>query len=166
MRTPASKSSCHSFTLLLFRFCLLCTFLCCSSHKLKVSTRKVVVTISKNKIKVNQILSGVREIITQKVMENIRGSLTEYVSEKLGLQHHEIVTGKLLVTGGRGIIGYRVALRLLNSGYPSVRVGFRHPDDECAQELNKKVRYDCPYLSMHMNNGIAYSVSSDLYLSF
>lgn len=36
-------------------------------------------------------------------------------------------------------MGYRVALRLfLNSGYPSVRVGFRHPDDECAEELSKK----------------------------
>ena len=33
--------------------------------------------------------------------------------------------------------GYRVASRLLNSGYPSLRLGFRHPDDECAEELSK-----------------------------
>lgn len=63
---------------------------------------------------------------------------SDIVSEKLGLQHHELVTGKLFITGGKGIIGYRVALRLLDSGHPSVRVGFRHPDEECAQELSQK----------------------------
>ena len=49
-----------------------------------------------------------------------------------------MVTGKLFITGGKGIIGYRVALRLLNAGSPSVRIGVRHPEDESAQELSKK----------------------------
>ena len=74
-------------------------------------------------------------------MENIiqtTGKVSEVIGEKLGLHHTEIVTGKLFITGGQGVIGYRVALRLLNSGYPSVRVGFRHPDDGCAQDLSKK----------------------------
>ncbi|KAL7552978.1 hypothetical protein ACHAWF_017197 [Thalassiosira exigua] len=75
-------------------------------------------------------------------MDNIERSIekvSEFVGDRLCTrQSKTLVTGKLFITGGKGIIGYRVALRLLNSGYPSVRVGFRQPDDECAQELSKK----------------------------
>ena len=60
--------------------------------------------------------------------------VSDTISEKLDL--HRFVTGKLFITGGKGIVGYRVALRLLNSGYPSLRVGFHRPDDECAQEVS------------------------------
>lgn len=74
-------------------------------------------------------------------MDNIieaTGRLSETIGEKLGLlQHREVVTGKIFITGC-GTIGWRVALRILAAGYPSLRVGFRHPDDECAQELSQK----------------------------
>lgn len=62
---------------------------------------------------------------------------TQHIAHTLFVSH-EVVTGKLFISGGKGIIGYRVALRLLNAGSPSVRVGLRHPEDECAKELSEK----------------------------
>lgn len=77
--------------------------------------------------------------IGKNVLE-VTEKLSDIISEKLCLQHNTVVTGKLFVTGGKGVIGYRVALRLLGNKirYPSVRVGFHHPNNECAQELSKK----------------------------
>jgi uncharacterized protein YbjT (DUF2867 family) len=43
--------------------------------------------------------------------------------------------GKIFVTGGHGILGYRVASRLLKAGFPSVRVGALHPEE--MEDLNK-----------------------------
>ena len=64
--------------------------------------------------------------------------VSDVIGECLGREHQEVVTGKIFVTGGRGVLGYRVALRLLEAGSPSLRVGFRRPDDDCAQVLSKK----------------------------
>ena len=64
--------------------------------------------------------------------------VSDVIGECLGIEHQEVVTGKILVTGGRGVLGYRVALRLLQAGSPSVRVGFRHSNDKCAQGLSKQ----------------------------
>ena len=64
--------------------------------------------------------------------------VSDVIGECLGREHQEVVTGKIFVTGGRGVLGYRVVLRLLEAGSPYVRVGFRHPDDDCAQVLSKK----------------------------
>jgi len=64
--------------------------------------------------------------------------VSDVIGECLGRDHQEVVTGKIFVTGGRSVLGYRVALRLLQAGSPSVRVGFRHSDDECAQGLSKQ----------------------------
>jgi uncharacterized protein YbjT (DUF2867 family) len=44
--------------------------------------------------------------------------------------------GLIFVTGGTGVIGYRVATRLLHAGYPKVRVGALHFDH--AEGLNKE----------------------------
>jgi uncharacterized protein YbjT (DUF2867 family) len=43
--------------------------------------------------------------------------------------------GTIFVTGGHGIISYRVASRLLNAGFPTVRVGALHADE--LSDLNK-----------------------------
>lgn len=42
------------------------------------------------------------------------------IGKKLGVFE---TSGTILVTGATGVIGYRVATRLLNAGYPTVRVG-------------------------------------------
>jgi hypothetical protein len=38
--------------------------------------------------------------------------------------------GLILVIGGEGVIAHRVACRLVSLGYPTVRVGVLHPNDE------------------------------------
>jgi uncharacterized protein YbjT (DUF2867 family) len=43
--------------------------------------------------------------------------------------------GTIFVTGGHGVLSYRVACRLLNAGFPKVRVGAMHADELC--DLNK-----------------------------
>jgi len=43
--------------------------------------------------------------------------------------------GKIFITGGHGIMGFRVASRLLNAGFPSVRVGALHPTE--MEDMNK-----------------------------
>ena len=59
------------------------------------------------------------------------------------------------ITGGKGVIGHRVALRLLTSGHPSVRVGFRTPSDECAEVLSKRIdgSYDGRNISILLGDG-------------
>jgi NAD(P)H dehydrogenase (quinone) len=49
------------------------------------------------------------------------------VGEVLGFKNLDPESGKIFVTGGAGVIGHRVALRLLNAGYPDVRLGSHHP---------------------------------------
>jgi NAD(P)H dehydrogenase (quinone) len=46
-----------------------------------------------------------------------------HVGEALGIHNLDPEPGNIFVTGGTGIIGHRVAARLLNAGYPHVRLG-------------------------------------------
>jgi NAD(P)H dehydrogenase (quinone) len=57
------------------------------------------------------------------------------IGEALGIHNLDPESGKIFVTGGTGVIGYRVAARLLNAGYPSVRVGTQYPDS--LADMNK-----------------------------
>lgn len=57
------------------------------------------------------------------------------VGEALGFSNLDPESGKIFVTGGSGVIGHRVALRLLRAGYPDVRIGALRPD--ALEDLNK-----------------------------
>jgi uncharacterized protein YbjT (DUF2867 family) len=57
------------------------------------------------------------------------------VGEALGIRNLDPDSGLVFVTGGGGVIGHRVALRLLNAGYPHVRLGSMHVDK--LADLNK-----------------------------
>ncbi|KAI2513850.1 NmrA-like family [Fragilaria crotonensis] len=58
------------------------------------------------------------------------------VGEKLGIPNLDPTSGTIFITGGTGVVGYRVATRLLRAGYPTVRLGVHHPD--VAEELGKE----------------------------
>lgn len=57
------------------------------------------------------------------------------VGEALGIHNLDPEAGKIFVTGGTGVVGHRVAARLLNAGYPSVRLGTQNPDS--LADMNK-----------------------------
>jgi uncharacterized protein YbjT (DUF2867 family) len=57
------------------------------------------------------------------------------VGEALGLRNMDPESGRIFVTGGTGVIGHRVALRLLRAGYPEVRLGSHNP--EILEDMNK-----------------------------
>lgn len=57
------------------------------------------------------------------------------VGEALGLRNLDPDPGLIFVTGGTGIVGHRVAKKLLDAGYPMVRLGAHHPD--ALEDLNK-----------------------------
>jgi NAD(P)H dehydrogenase (quinone) len=57
------------------------------------------------------------------------------VGEALGIRNLDPESGKIFVTGGVGVIGHRVALRLLRAGYPDVRLGAHHASS--LEEENK-----------------------------
>jgi len=57
------------------------------------------------------------------------------VGEALGIRNLDPESGTIFVTGGTGVIGHRVALKLLRAGYPQVRLG-THKLDEM-EEMNK-----------------------------
>lgn len=60
------------------------------------------------------------------------GDACDHLRDKLGLkEHHDdnVVSGRIFVTGAQGVLGHRVAQRLLNAGHPSTRIGYRQPDD-------------------------------------
>jgi NADP-dependent 3-hydroxy acid dehydrogenase YdfG len=46
-----------------------------------------------------------------------------HFGELLGMQNLDPDPGKIFVTGGSGVIGHRVAARMLHAGYPQVRLG-------------------------------------------
>jgi uncharacterized protein YbjT (DUF2867 family) len=54
------------------------------------------------------------------------------VGEALGLRNLDPESGKIFVTDGSGVVGHRVALRLLRAGYPTVRLGSTNPDSLAA----------------------------------
>ena len=50
------------------------------------------------------------------------------IGEKLGIRNLDSDPGLIFITGGSGVVGHRVALRLLNAGFPSVRLGTHDKD--------------------------------------
>lgn len=57
------------------------------------------------------------------------------VGEALGIRNLDPESGRIFVTGGTGVIGHRVATRLMRAGYPMVRVGAHRPD--ILEDFNK-----------------------------
>ena len=57
-------------------------------------------------------------------LENVKTTLL-HVGEKLGLPHMEHNLGKVFVTGGTGVVGYRTTKKLLQAGHDKVREAFR-----------------------------------------
>lgn len=51
------------------------------------------------------------------------------VGEALGIRNLDPESGLIFVTGGTGVIGSRVATKLLRAGYPNVRLGVQHLED-------------------------------------
>jgi NAD(P)H dehydrogenase (quinone) len=70
----------------------------------------------------------------QEILRVTKKSLAQ-VGEALGIRNLDPESGLIFVTGGTGVIGHRVALRLLQAGYPSVRLGAT-PVDKLA-DMNK-----------------------------
>jgi uncharacterized protein YbjT (DUF2867 family) len=69
------------------------------------------------------------------------GEACDFVRDTLFNRHDEhVVVGKVFVTGAQGVLGYRVAQRLLTTGHPSTRIGYRHPEDlgDFASQLSAK----------------------------
>lgn len=56
------------------------------------------------------------------------GLVLAKVGETLGIPNLDPTSGTIFITGGTGVLGHRVATRLLLAGYPTVRVGVHHPD--------------------------------------
>lgn len=76
-----------------------------------------------------EAISKVEDVIEKAAMS------MAHVAEALGIPNIDPSSGKIFVTGGSGPVGHRVALRLLNAGYPSVRVGV--PRADAAEGLNQ-----------------------------
>jgi uncharacterized protein YbjT (DUF2867 family) len=58
------------------------------------------------------------------------------IGEALGITNLDPESGLIFVTGGSGVVGHRVATRLLRAGYPSVRLAAHDPKD-LADEMNQ-----------------------------
>ena len=62
-------------------------------------------------------------------------SILEKIGKALGLGNIFPGSGLLFITGGTGVIGHRVAQRLLDAGYSHVRLGTKNPQK--LEEMNK-----------------------------
>lgn len=62
-------------------------------------------------------------------------SILEKIGDALGLSNIYPSSGLIFITGGTGVIGHRVAKRLLDSGYSHVRLGTKSPQK--LDEMNK-----------------------------
>lgn len=62
-------------------------------------------------------------------------SVLEKIGKALGLGNIHPGSGLIFVTGGTGVIGHRVAHRLLDAGYSHVRMGTKNPQK--LDEMNK-----------------------------
>lgn len=51
------------------------------------------------------------------------------VGEALGIQNLDPEPGLIFVTGGSGVVGHRVATKLLRAGYPQLRLGAHNPTE-------------------------------------
>jgi NAD(P)H dehydrogenase (quinone) len=69
------------------------------------------------------------------VVKNIINSIAK-IGEILGLANIDQDAGLIFITGGTGPVGHRVATRLLNAGYPQVRIGAHHATD--MEDKNKE----------------------------
>jgi uncharacterized protein YbjT (DUF2867 family) len=65
---------------------------------------------------------------------NVKLTLAK-VGEALGITNLDPTSGTIFITGGSGILGHRVATRLLKAGYPHVRLGVHH--SEAVEDLKK-----------------------------
>jgi uncharacterized protein YbjT (DUF2867 family) len=67
----------------------------------------------------------------EKLIQKTTRTLVQ-VGEALGIHNLDPEAGKIFITGGTGVIGHRVASRLLNAGYPQIRLGGNpeHLDEE------------------------------------
>jgi len=83
---------------------------------------------------------------TLEKVENVVAHVAEDVVHKVGNALNEVSrftigvdfdrsAGTIFITGGRGVIGHRVAKLLLDSGYPTVRLGVK--DQDKVSDLNK-----------------------------
>jgi NAD(P)H dehydrogenase (quinone) len=76
-------------------------------------------------------------------MENITNVATKVglslagVGEALGLKNLDPTSGPIFITGGTGVLGYRVATRLLRAAYPTVRIG-AHDNAIIVEQLNRE----------------------------
>ena len=59
------------------------------------------------------------------------------MGEALGIHNLDPDPGKIFITGATGVIGHRVALRLLNAGYTDVRLGTGHHKQDDLEEMNE-----------------------------
>jgi NAD(P)H dehydrogenase (quinone) len=64
------------------------------------------------------------EVILEKV-----GLTLMKVGEALGIPNLDPESGLIFVTGGNGVVGHRVATKLLRAGYPQVRLGAHSPTE-------------------------------------
>jgi uncharacterized protein YbjT (DUF2867 family) len=81
----------------------------------------------------NRTITKSREIMEEALRKSAR--TLALVGEAIGLRNLDPDPGIVFVTGA-GVIGHRVALRLLNSGYPRVRLGTGHHKHDDLEELN------------------------------
>jgi uncharacterized protein YbjT (DUF2867 family) len=73
-------------------------------------------------------------------VENAVVNWARAVGEKLGIPNLDPAGGLILVTGGTGPVGHRIALRLADAGYPTVRAGLHNPEaDETLGKLGVDV---------------------------
>jgi len=70
----------------------------------------------------------------EKLIEKTKRTLIE-VGEALGIRNLDADPGVIFVTGGSGVIGHRIASRLLDAGYEKVRVGSQKAEN--VQDLHR-----------------------------
>jgi NAD(P)H dehydrogenase (quinone) len=68
---------------------------------------------------------------------NTLGKLAATVGEKLGIPNLDPDSGLIFVTGGTGVVGYRVSKKLLLAGHPMVRFGCHYHGEK--SEANEKL---------------------------
>lgn len=68
-----------------------------------------------------------KSTIMEETASKVRKSLVK-IGEALGIQNLDPDPGRIFITGGTGVLGHRVGTRLLQAGYPTVRLGVHHPD--------------------------------------
>ena len=65
------------------------------------------------------------------------GTTLLHVGEKLGIPHFD--PGKIFVTGGTGVVGYRTTKKLLQAGHDKVRFGCHYSSQKEGPKSNAKL---------------------------